>query len=240
MKRIIARLTLLLLLATPMLFSGCKAMRESVKAREMLGKCTYQLKSVDLSVLDFAPTVSLNNGSKKINIERPSTVDVVAVLNKIRKKEFKLEVKELTFNAIVEISNPNSSEAIMDSISFDTYLDDMYAMKVVHKEHSVIPARGTDDTKITLEIPLSISLDKVLKAEEILFKGKVWLKMNITKNRTVTLPVPIRIKKEIPREEIKSEIAKQEEIVIEKLIEAAKAKKVDKDLKKATKSLFGF
>lgn len=240
MNRIIARQVLLLILVLPVLFSGCKAMRESVKARAMLGKCTYQLKSVDLSVLDFAPTVTFDNGSKKINIERPSTVEVIAVLNEIRKKEFKLEVKELSFNAIVEISNPNSSEAIMDSIFVETYLDDMYAMRVLHKEHSIIPAKGKDDTKLTLEIPLSISLDKVLSAEEVKLNGKVWLKMKVTKNRTITLPVPIKLKTKIPREEIKAEIAKQEEIVVTKLVEVAKAKKVDKDLKKATKSMFGF
>ena len=219
-----------------LLITSCSSLRREIKSRELLGKCQYELKEVHVKTLDFAPIISFNNSSKKINTEKVTIADLLLLLDQVRKGGFSLKFDKLQMDAIVEIKNPNDKEVILDSMSFDCFLDENFLMKIGHNQHSVVPPLSSGLTKMQFDVPLKMSLNDILNAQEVTVKGKAWLKMNITKKRSVTLPVPVKITKAIPREEIQTKINQEKERLIKSLIEKAKKDPKVDDLKK----LLGF
>lgn len=220
--------------------TSCSSLREAAKSRELLGKCTYELKEVHVKTLEFAPILKFDNSSKKINSESVSTQDLIKLLDQIVKGQFSLNLDKLQMDALVEIKNPNAKEVILDSMMYDCFLDETYLMKIGHYQHKVVPASSSALTNMQFDVPLNIPLQKVINAQEVVVKGKVWLRVKYSKNREITLPIPVKVKHPIPREEIQAKIDKEKERLIKEL-----AKKAENDpnvgkVKKGIKKLLGF
>ena len=231
MKNTLFHLTLGALL----LLGSCAAMKESAKARAMLEKCTYSLSEVNLTMLDLAPTISFDNSKGKFNVEKPSK-DIIKYRSEIKDNLYNVDLSQLTFNAMLQIENPNTKEVMLDSFYLDTYLDETFLVKIVHPDHTVIAANSTYSTPVDAQVPTAFPVKKLLTAENAVFKGKVWLRINLTKNTEVTLPIPVRLTREIPREEINAAIDAEKKEMTDKLIDYIKSKSI-KDVKKGVKKL---
>jgi LEA14-like dessication related protein len=234
----VSRIVVLVLLA--FLVNSCSSLRESIKARELLGKCKYELKEVRLRTFEAAPIIYFSNSDKKINVNQPSLKDLLQMADQIRKGQFKFELKELSFDALVEIQNPNAKSVELDSMFYDFFLDDAYLMKIGHFQHSLIPAESNKTTTMTAQVPLSLPVNALLTAKEATVSGKVWLKLNMSKNKQITVPVPVKLTREIPRDKINAAIEKEKQKLIKQLVQKmGKNSKVDK-VKNDVKKLLGF
>lgn len=228
--------TLPIYIACILLLNNCSSLKEAVRARELLASCEYNLKEVNVKTIDFAPFITFDNSGKNINIETPSTEDILLLADNISKGDFNVTFDELKMDVIIEIDNPNQHNVILDSMVFDCFLDETFLMQIGHFEHSIIPAASAKETPMTFTVPTSVSLNNVINAEEIIVKGKVWLKIKLSEKVKVTLPVPVTLKKAIPREQINAYIYKEKERITEELIKKLKDQpevdKIKKDIKK--------
>lgn len=239
MKSLLSLTKFVLLVMGILLLDGCSSLRESIKSRELLGKCEYELKEVRVRTLDFAPVITFDNSTKKINVEQPTAAELLLLADRIRKGDFNLSIKKLSMDAIVEVDNPNEQEVILDSMFYDCFLDETYLMKIGHYEHSVIPPRSVSDTRMTFDVPLNTPLKNIINAQDVVVKGKVWLRLKLTKKTEVTLPVPVKVKRAIPREQINARIEKEKERIINDLIKKLEKEAGGNKVKDGIKKLFG-
>ncbi|MEP0366106.1 MAG: hypothetical protein ABJN36_17900 [Cyclobacteriaceae bacterium] len=224
------------LLALSLTLIGCASMKDSVKARKMLEKCSYELTEVQLDLVDFESTISFDNESKKINVNDPGK-ETLSLIKEIKKGNFSLDLSQLRFNAIIKITNPNTSEVELDSLKLKTYLDDAFLVDVRHLEHTVIAPNSSVLTNVAIALPTAFPVKELFQAEDMVLKGKVWLNLMITKNNRITLPVPISVRKKIPREEINAAIQEEKDKKIKELLDYI-SKQGSNKLKKAIKNKF--
>lgn len=215
---------------------GCASMKDSVKARKMLEKCSYELTEIQLDIIDFESTISFDNESKKINVNNPGK-EALNLIKEIKNGDFSLDLSQLRFTAVIKITNPNTSEVELDSLKLKTYLDDAFLVDVRHLEHSIIAPNTSVLTNVAIALPTAFPVKELFQAEDMVLKGKVWLNLMITKNNRITLPVPISVRKKIPREEINSAIQEEKEKKTKELLDYI-SKQGSNKLKKAIKSKF--
>lgn len=199
-----------------LLISGCTLWR-SMRARKLLSKCRYSLEKVALKTFDFIPVIAFDNRKNTFSIEKPS-VDLVPLLDDIRKKKFNLKVNSLTFTVYIQITNPNKQEVEIDSMFFKGFLDDQFAATIVHREHTIIPSGKKKTIKLFLNVPVTVSLDKIKTAKEIILNGKVWLKLAVVGKNSLTIPFTVTIKKEIPRKKLEMAIEKKKSEIVRSLL----------------------
>ncbi len=235
MKKLFQIIALSLTIA--LIFQSCSSMKESVKARKMLEKCGYSLQEVQLDLIDFGSTISFDNSNNKLDISSPGS-EILTLLDDIRKGSFSLDLSKLSFNAVIQITNPNDVEVALDSLKMKTYLDDSFLVDVRHLEHTIIPPNSSVNTNVGITLPSAFPLKQLFVAEDMVLKGKIWLNLNLTKNTNVTLPVPISLRKEIPREEINQAIVDEKDKKIKELIEYATSNKAKDKLLKSIKRKF--
>ena len=212
--------------------SACASLNKAVKARELLGKCEYELKEVKLKTIDFAPIITFNTSSKKVNLEAPNTADLILLADKIQEGEFDLNFSKLTFDAYVEIQNPNEQEVIADSMFFDCFFDETYLMQIGHFEHTTVPAKSAGITVMTLSVPTNLQFNSIMGSEYAKVDGKIWLRLTLLDGLNVRLPVPVKLKRPIPYDEINAAIEKQKQKIIKELMEKAKKEEPVKQIKK--------
>lgn len=218
-------------------FSGCTALQESIDARTLLGKCEYSVEEVQLKLLDFTPMISFDNSSKKFNVKQPS-IDMLAMAEQIKNKEFQVNFSEFDLVAKLKINNPNPYRVEVDSLYVDTYLDESFLVKVKHPEHTTVPASQSMVTDINFTVPTDFPFHKVLDTEQFVFKGKVWLRMEIIEGMKVTLPVPFTVRQDVPKEQIQQAIDTEKEKLLEELLSWLEKKAPEDKVKDALKGLF--
>lgn len=207
----------LALAALFLLMSGC-ALSESVRARKLLGNCQFALERVDLSLLSIAPTIRFEEKGKKISVENPPVKELLALIPQISKGEFKIDLSELKLKPVIAVDNPNDVPVILDSMVYDVFLDEGFLMKAEHNKTARIPANKTGNVVVDLSIPVDIPIVELVEAKEIVFKGTAYLKLNISSKKTVTLPVPVNVSRDIPREKIYAKIEEEKEKVVKELL----------------------
>ncbi|MEO9474060.1 MAG: hypothetical protein ABJG41_00945 [Cyclobacteriaceae bacterium] len=229
---VLSRATVLALYFT---LVGCASMKDSVKARKMLEKCGYELTEITLDLIDFEPTIGFDNESRKVNVNAPGK-QTLSLIKEIKNGDFSVDLSKLRFNALIKITNPNASEVVLDSLKLKTYLDDAFLVDVRHLEHTVIAPNSSVLTNVAITLPTAFPVKALLQAEDMVLKGKVWLNLMIS-NKTITLPVPISFRKEIPRDEINAAIQEEKDKKIKELLDYI-SKQGSNKLKKAIKNRF--
>ncbi|MFY0600652.1 MAG: hypothetical protein JXR03_13350 [Cyclobacteriaceae bacterium] len=209
-------------------------MKESVKARKMLEKCGYNLKEVQLDLIDFNSNITFDNSTNKIDVKNPGK-ETLGMAKEIKAGNFNVDLSSLKFNAVLEITNPNDSEVALDSLKLKAYLDDAFLVDVRHLEHTIIPPNSSNLTNVIINIPTAFPIKPLLEAENVVLKGKVWLNLNLTKKTNITLPIPVSVKKEIPREEINAAIEEEKDQKIKSLLDYISSQGIDKLRKKLKK-----
>ena len=132
----------------------------------------------------------------------------------------------------MEVTNPNSHEVILDSLYFDAHLDDTYVAQVIHDGILNIPAHSKGEMDLIFSLPTRYKLQKVLEAENVVFKGKVWLKLELVKGVPITIPLPFNVKQKVPKDQIQKSIDEQKEKVKKKILKAVGQDKLKKVLDK--------
>lgn len=219
MKKVITRVSILLLMV---LMANCASLNESLQARKLLGNCKYEIKEVRLKTFDFSPIISFDKSAQEINIEKVKIPEILLLLNQIRKGEFSFSLKELKFDALVEVENPNGQEVIMDSVEVKLFLDDSFLLNLNHDANLNIPAKSKALSTIACNLPLNFSLNTLLSAKEFTLDGNAFMKVNFTKRFSKEIEVPLKITREIPRDQINAALAKQKEKIVQTLLDKVK------------------
>lgn len=217
-------------------FSAC-AISDSVRARELLTKCEYKITNLELKTLDFAPRIALNNG-KKLSVKKPALKKLLPVVNQIRKGNFDLELQNLDFIATLEIKNPTDHQVELDSLFLNGFLDEKKMAKVQRNEHTVVPAKEKRSTQFTVSLPTKFPFNKIWKAKEISLEGKLWLDLMLTKETRISVPIPVSLSKEIPREEIKKLMQAKKSEYAHQLLKNLDRTKKTKSFQNAIKKFF--
>ena len=151
-------------------------------------------------------------------------------LLRFRAKIVQLSIRD--FEANLNVKNPNAHPVIMDSIQFDAFLDDQYIMKGANGNRLNIAANSSGVAPIILNIPTDVNLKKVIEAEKIRMKGKVWLKIELIKGLPITLPFNFDVKQNVPRDDLQALIDKQKKKMMERMVKELAGDKVKKLLNK--------
>lgn len=215
------------------LMANCSSLKQSLQARKLLGNCKYELKEIRLKSFDFSPVISFNNGDRKINIEEVKITELLLLLDQIRKGEFSFSLKELKFDALVEIENPNGQKVILDSLGLELFLDDSFLLNLAHDKNLIIPSKSKAISTIACNLPLNFSLNKLLEAKEFTLDGNAFMKVDFTKSLSKEVALPIKLTREIPRGQINEAIAQQKEQILKTLLEKTKRNPQMKKLKDA-------
>ncbi len=213
-----------------LLISGC-AISDQVKSRELLAKCEYSLKHVQVESIDFDQMIRLVNGAKEVDFKNPGK-DVLPLLKEIKDLKFDVNFTTLDFASTLAIKNPNAHEVILDSIQFEAFLDQQFVAKGGNGSRLNVPAKSEGETTIMLSIPSKINLKEVVKSEVVNIKGRVWLKLELIKGLPITLPFNFNVKQNVPREQIQKLIDTQKEKVVTKVVKELAGDKVKGLLKK--------
>jgi len=214
-----------------LIFSGCASISDQVKSRELLGKCTYDLKRVDVENIDFDEIVRLANSAKEINFKKPGK-EVVPLLKDIKDLKFDVDFSNLDFVATMGVTNPNPHQVILDSLYFDAYLDDTNIVRVIHDGILNVGPNSEGEMRLIFSMPTSYKLKKVLAAENVVLKGKIWLKIEFIKGLPFTIPFPFSVKQKVPREQIQKAIDAQKEKVKKRILKEIGGDKAKDLLKK--------
>lgn len=198
------------------MFSGCSLYR-SMQARKLLSKCDYRLEKVALKTFEFAPVITFDNRKNTLNFEKPSK-DLIPLLDDIKNKRFNLKLNTLSFTTYVQITNPNKQEVELDSMFFKGYLDKQFVATILHREHTIIPPGRKKSVKMYLSVPLSIPLENVTTAKNVVLDGKVWLKLAIVGKKSVTIPFTVTVKKKIPRKKLDDAIKKKKSEIVRNIL----------------------
>ncbi len=217
----VKKLSVFLMISLFLLTSGC-ALSKSIRARTLLQNCSFGLKRIDLSIMDFAPFIRFDGKNEKVSIENPPIRELIELIPQITKGEFSLDFSKLTLLPQLAIDNPNDQEVILDSMFFDVFLDDSFLMNAAHNKRVTIPAKKSGDVTITLNIPTEIPFNKLIEGQQVRLKGKAFLKLNITPSKSVTLPIPVDISQNIPRDKIYEKLEEEKNHAIKKLLESIK------------------
>lgn len=205
------------LLLAMLLLSGCASISDQVKSRELLAKCSYDLKRVDVENIDFDNIIQVANSAKEINFKKPGK-DAIPVLKDIKDLKFDVNFSTLDFAATMGVNNPNPHEVILDSLYFDAYLDGTYVIQVIHDGPLRVGPNSSGDMRLIFSMPTEYKLKKVLEAENVVLKGKIWLKIEIIKGLPFTIPFPFNVKQKLPEDQLKNAIDEQKQIVKKKII----------------------
>lgn len=217
------------------LMANCASLNESLRARKLLGNCKYELKEIRLKNFDFSPIISFRDGQTKINIEEVKVPQILLLLEDIRKGDFSFSLKELKFDALAEIDNPNSEEVILDSLGLKLFLDNSHLLNLAHQKNLRIAEKSKAISTIACKLPLDFPLDKLLNAKEFSLDGEAFMKVDFSKKISKEIKLPIKVTREIPREEINAAIAKEKERILKVLIDKTKRNPKVQKLKDALK-----
>jgi hypothetical protein len=192
-----------------LLIVSCASLSDQAKSRELLAKCKYDLKKVDLENIDFNNIITLVNSAKDIDINKPG--NIVDLAKDIKDLKFDLNHKTLEFRTFLQVTNPNPHEVIMDKLYFDTYFDQAYLTRVDHDKHVEIKPNSTGTLELLFVVPTDVKLRQVLNSENVILDGRIWLRIELIKGLPFTIPFDFKVKQQIPREQIQAAIDKQKE-----------------------------
>jgi LEA14-like dessication related protein len=203
------KLSLALCFALLLLIYSCASLSDQAKSRELLAKCKYDLKKVDLENIDFSNIITLANSAKDIDINKPD--NIVDLAKDIKDLKFDLNHKRLELRTFIQVNNPNPHEVIMDKLYFDTFFDQAYLMRVDHDKHMVIAPNSTGTLELLFVVPTDMRLREIMKAENVVLDGRIWLKIEFIKGLPFTIPFDFKVKQRIPKEQIQAAIDKQKD-----------------------------
>jgi LEA14-like dessication related protein len=213
------------------LLQSCASLDDQIKSRELLAKCQYELKQVDVENLDFDQMINVANAAKQIDFKNPGK-DVIPLLRDIKDLKFDVNFSTLDFATTIGVKNPNAHPVILDSLVFDAYMDDIKVTNVIHDGVLNIPANSESELRLIFAMPTSYKLKNLIEAENVNLQGKVWLKIELIKGLPITIPFPFNVKQKIPREQIQAMIDDQKKKVVEKVVKELAGEKVNSIIKK--------
>jgi LEA14-like dessication related protein len=225
------KLLSLVLVAISLCLHSCASLDDQIKSRELLGKCQYELKRVEVENLDFDKMIEVANSAKQIDFKNPDK-EVVPLLNDIKNLNFDVNFSTLDFATTIGVKNPNAHPVILDSLVFDAFMDDIKVTNVIHDGVLNIPANSEGELRLVFAMPTSYKLKNLLAAENVNLQGKVWLKIELIKGLPITIPFPFNVKQKIPREQIQAMVDDQKKKVVEKIVKELAGDKVNSIIKK--------
>lgn len=211
---------------------SCASLDDQIKSRELLAKCQYELKRVEVENLDFDKMIDMANSAKQIDFKNPDKEVVLPLLKDIKDLKFDLNFATLDFETTIAVKNPNAHPVILDSLVFDAYMDQTKVTNVIHDGILNVPANSEGELNLIFALPTTYKLKNVVEAETLNLQGKVWLKIELIKGLPVTIPFPFNVKQNIPREQIQAMIDAQKKKVVEKVVKEVAGDKVNDLLKK--------
>ncbi len=211
---------------------GCASLNDQMKSRELLAKCQYELKKVELENFNFDKMIEVTNAAKQIDFNNPSINDVKPLLKDIKDLNFNLNFSTLDFALTIGVKNPNPIPIQVDSLVFDAFMDQTKVTNVIHDGPMNIGAQSESELRLIFAMPTSYKLKNLTEAENINLKGRIWLKIELIKGLPFTLPFNFDVKQEIPREQIQQQIDAQKKKVVEKIVKVLAGDKVGDLLKK--------
>ena len=211
---------------------SCASLDDQIKSRELLGKCKYELKRVDVENLDFDKMIDVANSAKQIDFKNPDKDVVLPLLKDIKDLNFDVNFSTLDFATTIGVTNPNAHPVILDSLVFDAFMDQTKVTNVIHDGVLNIPANSEGELNLIFAMPTDYKLKNLLEAENVNLRGKIWLKIELIKGLPITIPFPFDVKQKIPREQIQAMIDDQKKKVVEKVVKELAGDKVNDILKK--------
>ena len=204
------------------LMANCASFNESLQARKLLANCKYEIKEIRLKAFDFSPIISFDKSGKKINIEEVKITEILLLLDQIRNGEFSFSLKELQFDVLVEVENPNAKEVIMDSVELKLLLDESFLLDLNHGKNLNIPAQSKAVSTIACNLPLNFPLNKLMNAKEFTLDGNAFMKVNFTKRYSKEIEVPLKITRDIPSDQINAALEEQKGKILQALLDKTK------------------
>lgn len=213
-------------------FTGCASLDDQVKSRELLAKCQYELKRVDVENLDFDKMIDVANAAKQVDFKNPDKKEVLPLLKDIKDLNFDVNFSTLDFALTIGLKNPNPHQVILDSLVFDTYMDDIKVTNVIHDGPMNVAAQSEGEMRLIFAMPTSYKLKNLMAAENVNLRGRIWLKIELIKGLPFTIPFNFDVKQKIPREQIQQMIDEQKKKVVEKVVKELAGDKANELLKK--------
>lgn len=228
MKKLIRRTSILMIMV---LMANCSSLNQSIRARKLLGNCKYELKEIRLKTFDFSPIISFDNSDKTVNIEEIKLPEILLLLDQIQKGQFSFSLRELKFDALVEVTNPNGQEVILDSMEVKLLLDNSFLLNLNHDKILNIPANSEAISTVGCSLPLNFPLNKLLSAKEFTLDGSAFMKVNFSKNLSKEIELPIKVTRDIPRDQVNKAIEEQKEKILQSLLDKTKRNPLGQKLK---------
>jgi LEA14-like dessication related protein len=212
--------------------TGCASLDDQVKSRELLAKCQYELKRVDVENLDFDKMIEVANAAKQVDFKNPDKKEVLPLLKDIKDLNFDVNFSTLDFALTIGVKNPNNHQVIMDSLVFDTYMDNIKVTNVIHDGPMNIAAQSSGEMMLIFAMPTSYKLKDLMASENVNLRGRIWLKIELIKGLPFTIPFNFDVKQKIPREQIQQMIDEQKKKVVEKVVKELAGDKANEIIKK--------
>jgi len=214
-----------------LLLSSCASLDDQVKSRELLAKCQYELKRVEVENLDFDKMIDVANAAKQVDFRNPGK-EALPLLKDIKDLNFDVNFSTLDFALTIGVKNPNPLQVILDSLVFDTYMDDIKVTNVIHDGPMNVAAQSEGELRLIFAMPTSYKLKNLTAAENVNLRGRIWLKIELIKGLPFTIPFNFDVKQKIPREQIQQMIDDQKKKVVEKIVKELAGDKATDLLKK--------
>jgi len=214
-----------------LILSGCASLKDQAKSRELLAKCKYSLDRVDVENIDFDQIIRLASNAKEINFKKPGK-EVIPFLKEIKDLNFDVDFTTLDFKTTIGVDNPNAHDVILDSLVFDAFFDGIKVTNVIHDGPLKIGPKSKGNLDLIFAMPTSYKLKKVMQAETVNLKGRIWLKIELIKGLPFTIPFNFDVKQKVPREQIQKMIDDQKEKVVAKVVKELAGQKAKDLLKK--------
>lgn len=178
----------------------------SINARKLLTQCKYQVTSLEVELAKFKSSFLMGKDQKEVKISDGLEV-LQAHWSDIKKGRFEVDLRTLKLKTLVQITNPNSQEVIVDSLVLDAFMSDGEAFsRIGHYRSLEIPSGSQDTARFDITIPVDMNLKNLMNEEKIKFQGTVWSQIKLTEGFSGTIPLPVSFDYKIPREEIQKQM----------------------------------
>jgi len=201
-------------------FAGCGLINKNINARKNIKHCKFEFEKFQSVKLDFKPEILIDSKIINISSEKNAIADIIKYLPYIRLKKFKVLIDTITLYTEIKIFNPNKDEVVLDIITADIYIDDVYVSTVEHKDFIRIEADKSVNTLLKITIPGEMKNVSLSSAKKITLKAQISARILIGKS-SIAFPFPIKTEFDYPREKIIKIIDENMDKVLKSIIEKA-------------------
>ncbi len=156
-----------------LLFSGCSINR-SIRARELLEKCEFTIKSVEVK------QATANEG-------------LFGLINQLASGT----TPTIDLNVLVTVDNPNDEKVIIDSLSLDLIVAEDSLSKINVNQYSEIAAKSKRDVPVAVSLPITPQILQAANAKKYTLKGTVWMKIELFEGFETVYAYPLEITKKM-------------------------------------------